>query len=60
MLLATSLAISHWIALPIAIVVFAIGTWIRVHSEEKLLREAFGAEFEEYARKVPAVVPYLF
>lgn len=60
MLLATGLAISHWIALPIAIVVFAIGTWIRVRSEEKLLREAFGAEFEEYARKVPAVVPYLF
>jgi protein-S-isoprenylcysteine O-methyltransferase Ste14 len=60
MLLATGLAISHWIALPIAIVVFAIGTWIRVRSEEKLLCEAFGAEFEEYARKVPAVVPYLF
>ncbi len=60
MLLATGLAISHWIALPIAMVVFAIGTWIRVRSEEKLLREAFGAEFEEYARKVPAVVPYLF
>jgi protein-S-isoprenylcysteine O-methyltransferase Ste14 len=60
MLLATGLAISHWIALPIAIVVFAIGTMIRVHSEEKLLREAFGQVFEEYTRKVPAVVPFLF
>jgi protein-S-isoprenylcysteine O-methyltransferase Ste14 len=60
MLLATGLAISHWIGLLIAIVVFAIGTAIRVHSEEKLLREAFGEEFEAYARKVPAVVPFFF
>src|SRR5438034_11686523 len=54
MLLATGLAVSHWIGLLIAAVVFAIGTAIRVRSEEKLLREAFGREFEEYAQKVPA------
>jgi protein-S-isoprenylcysteine O-methyltransferase Ste14 len=60
MLLATGLASSHWIGLLSAIVVFAIGTAIRVHSEEKLLRETFGEEFEAYARKVPAVVPFLF
>jgi protein-S-isoprenylcysteine O-methyltransferase Ste14 len=60
MLLATGLVYSHWIGLLIAIVVFAVGTAIRVHSEEKLLREAFGAEFEAYARRVPAVVPFLF
>lgn len=59
MLLATGLTISHWIALPIAIVVFAAGTAIRVRSEEKLLREAFGEEFEAYTRRVPAVVPFL-
>ena len=59
MLLATGLAISHWIGLLIAIIVFVIGTAIRVHSEEKLLREAFGKEFEAYARNVPAVVPFL-
>ena len=59
MLLATGLAVSHWIGLSIAIVVFAIGTFIRVRSEEKLLREAFGAEFEEYSRRVPAVIPFL-
>ena len=60
MLLATGLAISHWIGLLLAVVVFAVGTVIRVHSEETLLREAFGEEFEAYARKVPAVVPFLF
>lgn len=59
MLLATGLAVSHWVGLIIGIVVFAIGTTIRVRSEEKLLREAFGPEFEAYARKVPAVIPFL-
>ncbi len=59
MLLATGLAVSHWIGLLVAVAVFAIGTAIRVRSEEKLLREAFGREFEEYARAVPAVIPFL-
>jgi len=60
MLLATGMAISNWIGLLIAIVVFVIGTAIRVRSEERLLRGAFGEEFEAYARRVPAVVPFLF
>ena len=60
MLLATGLAISHWVGLLIGVIVFAVGTAVRVHSEEKLLRGAFGEEFETYARKVPAVVPFLF
>jgi len=60
MLLATGLAISHWIGLAIAIIVFAIGTMIRVRNEERLLRAAFGAEFDDYARRVPAVIPFLF
>ena len=60
MLLATGLAISHWIGLAIAIIVFAIGTMIRVRNEEKLLRDAFGTEFDDYARRVPAVIPFLF
>src|SRR5438094_5814451 len=55
MLLATGLAVSHWIGLAIAIIVFAIGTMIRVRNEERLLRAAFGAEFDDYARRVPAV-----
>jgi len=60
MLLATGLAISHWIGLLIAIIVFAIGTMVRVRSEEKLLREAFGEKFAAYAGRVPAVVPFFF
>jgi protein-S-isoprenylcysteine O-methyltransferase Ste14 len=57
MLVATGLAISHWVALLVALVIFFVGTIIRVRSEEKLLREAFGQDFENYARRVPAIVP---
>ncbi|MDX6614427.1 MAG: hypothetical protein QOD75_3613 [Blastocatellia bacterium] len=60
MLLATGLALSHWIALIAAVIVFAFGTRTRILSEEKLLRGAFGAEFESYTHRVPAVVPRLF
>ena len=59
MLLATGLAISHWAAMIGALLVFAIGTRMRIRSEEKLLREGFGPEFEAYARSVPALVPRL-
>lgn len=59
MLLATGLANSHWIGLLIALVLFGIGTAIRVRSEAALLHETFGEEFEKYARTVPAVIPYL-
>lgn len=58
MLLATGLAVSHWAALLPSIVVFLIGTLVRVRSEEKLLREAFGQQFETYARRVPAILPF--
>jgi len=57
MLLATGLALSRWSTLLVAIVVFAAGTYIRVRSEERLLRGAFGSEFDEYARRVPALIP---
>ena len=60
MLVATGLAVSPWIVLVAAIVVFAIGTLIRVRIEERLLRETFGPQFEEYARRVPAVIPGIF
>ncbi len=60
MLIATGLAMEHWIATVAAIVVFAVGMVIRVRSEEKLLRAAFGKEFEDYARRVPAIVPGIY
>lgn len=56
-LIATALAFSVWWGFIPAAAVFLIGTEIRVRSEEKLLRENFGARFEEYARRVPALFP---
>ena len=60
MLVATGLALSHWAALLAALLVFFIGTTIRIRSEEKLLHEAFGEQFENYARNVRAIVPGLY
>jgi protein-S-isoprenylcysteine O-methyltransferase Ste14 len=60
MLLATGVALRHWVELILGTVLFAIGLGIRVRSEEKLLRSAFGQEFEEYARHVPAVLPGIY
>jgi len=57
MMLAAGLAMSQWIAFPISIVVFGVGTYIRVSREEKLLRSEFGEQWDEYKRRVPAVLP---
>lgn len=32
--------------------------WLGIHSEEKLLREAFGARYEDYARRVKGFIPF--
>ena len=40
------------------IAIHTLGTAIRVRSEEKLLRAQFGAEYEDYARRVPAILPW--
>jgi protein-S-isoprenylcysteine O-methyltransferase Ste14 len=60
LLLATGLAMSSWATLLAASAVFVSGTLIRIRREEKLLRQAFGAMFEEYAQKVPALIPGIY
>jgi protein-S-isoprenylcysteine O-methyltransferase Ste14 len=59
MLVATGIVFSHWIALVAAIAVFLIGTRIRTQIEERLLRDAFGREFEDWRAKVPGLVPFV-
>ncbi len=56
--LATALAWTSFAGLLLSTAVFAAGTALRIRSEERLLRDAFGAEFEAYARQVPAVLPW--
>jgi len=60
MLIATGLATEHFIVLMAAVVIFVVGLVIRVRGEEKLLRDAFGREFEEYAMRVAAVLPGIY
>lgn len=60
LLVATGLAMSRGTILIAAALVFAAGTVIRIRSEERLLRQAFGVAFEEYARKVPALIPGIY
>ena len=57
MLLATGLSMSSWLGIASGVALFLVGTTIRVHFEEKLLRERFGVAFEEYAAAVPAFLP---
>ena len=59
MMLVTGIAISRAWVIPPAAALFAIGTAIRVRSEERLLREAFGEEFEAFRERVGSVLPRL-
>jgi len=54
------LVFSRWWTLSTAVVIFLVGNWIRIRAEEKLLREAFGAKFDDYARQVSAFFPGVF
>ena len=60
LLLGTGLAVSQPWALLAAMVVYLLGNYIRIHAEENLLRESFGAQFDEYTRRVPAFLPRIF
>ncbi|MFT3742773.1 MAG: isoprenylcysteine carboxylmethyltransferase family protein [Pyrinomonadaceae bacterium] len=59
MLIATGIAYSSWLPTLIGIVVFIIGTKIRTVFEERLLGDAFGAEFTNWKAKVPGLIPFV-
>jgi protein-S-isoprenylcysteine O-methyltransferase Ste14 len=60
LMVATGLAVCRWWALVMALFIFLVGNWIRIRAEERLLREAFGSRFDDYARRVPAFVPSIY
>ena len=60
MLLATGLVATQWPAFLVAIVIFLMGTVIRIRSEENLLRTEFGEGFDAYARRVRAFIPGIY
>jgi protein-S-isoprenylcysteine O-methyltransferase Ste14 len=59
-ILGAGLVFARWWTLLAAIVLFLVGNQIRISAEERLLRETFGAKFDEYARRVPAFFPRPF
>lgn len=59
MLVATGITFSRWYVVLTAIVVFIIGTRIRTIFEERLLKDAFGQEFDDFKAKVPALIPFV-
>ena len=56
---ATGAAFSPWPLLAAAVVVYAAGTTMRTRIEERLLRQTFGTEYGDYARRVPSLLPRL-
>ena len=59
LMLALALASGHLRQLAPAVPLFALGTWLRVRSEEALLRRRFGAAYAAYAARVRRFVPGL-
>ena len=58
LLLATGLNVTAWPALALGTLLFLAGTAVRTHAEEALLRGRFGSQYEAWARRVPALVPW--
>jgi protein-S-isoprenylcysteine O-methyltransferase Ste14 len=59
-LLALAIGLGHEANLLAGAPCFALGTWIRVREEEKLLRAQFAAAYDDYAARVKRFVPGLF
>ncbi|MFN3324881.1 MAG: methyltransferase family protein [Bryobacteraceae bacterium] len=59
MVVATGLAVSRWEALIAGVLLFGLGTEIRVRAEERLLAQRFGRAHAEYKARVPAYVPFV-
>ena len=57
---AMAIAYGHTRNLIVAVPIFALGTWLRIRHEERLLREMFGSEYDVYAARVKRFVPGVF
>ena len=51
--------LTPWYLFVPALVLFLLGTEIRVRTEEQLLGQRFGEEFRSYKRSVPAYLPFV-
>jgi len=55
--LGQTLALPNWLAGPSYLVAFGVLYLLRVGHEERMMLDAFGAEYEQYARETPRVIP---
>ena len=58
-LLCTLFLLTEWQWVVVSLVLFVVGTEIRVRTEDGLLASRFGPLFEDYRREVPAYVPWV-
>ena len=58
-LCATAVVVTPWQLFAASLVLFVIGTEIRVRTEEMLLAARFGEEFQCYKQRVSAYIPFL-
>jgi protein-S-isoprenylcysteine O-methyltransferase Ste14 len=56
-MIAAALGMGHLAGLLVAVPLFIVGTMIRVLEEEKLLRNAFGTAYDDYAARVKRFIP---
>lgn len=59
-LIALAIATGNLPRLIIALPIYALGTWLRIREEERLLRDMFGGTYDAYAARVKRFVPGLF
>lgn len=59
MLIAVAVATNRASGLIVAAPLFAIGTWIRIRAEERLLGDMFGDDYCAYAKRVKRIIPGL-
>ena len=57
LLIATGIVSTSLPALAAAIIAYAVGMWLRLRVEERLLVATFGNEYSAYCARVPAVFP---
>lgn len=59
-LIGAAVALGHPARLVLALPLYALGTWLRISEEERLLRAMFGSAYDAYAARVRRFVPGLF
>ena len=57
---ASALAFCTWSGVIASIAIYLVGTVLRYRVEERLLIEIFGAQYTQYRKTVPAIIPYLW